>query len=70
MLKKVEAGNIILIENLWDSKIYEILPYQIILDRTINDECEFDENELSKYPENSIKVFGYWGWLKMGLTPF
>lgn len=70
-VKKVEAGEYYSYRESMDSKIYEILPYQISWLELINDECEFDENGLLKYPENSIKVFGYWGWLKMGdLLPF
>lgn len=70
-VNKVEAGEYYSYRESMDSNIYEILPYQISWIELINDECEFDENGLLKYPENSIKVYGYWGWLKMGdLLPF
>lgn len=68
---EVEAAEYYAYRETMDSNINEILPYQISWIKLINDECEFNENGLLKYPDNSIKVFGYWGWLKMGdMLPF
>ncbi len=70
-VNEIEAAEYYSYRESMDSNINEILPYQISWIELINDECEFDENGLLKYPDNSVKLFGYWGWLKMGdMLPF